>query len=92
MDTRAVAALAITLGASAWGVVTSVRIMGFLQSRGRSINLLLMRWKLFDYVSEYRRITRAELGRPGILYTHFTTAWILALGAAFCAVLLLRLT
>ena len=91
MDTRAVAALAVTLGASAWGVVTSVRIMGFLQSRGRSINPLLMRWKLFDYVSEYRRITRAELGRPGILYTHFTTTWILALGAAFYAVLLLRL-
>ena len=92
MDTRAVVALALALGASAWGVVTSVRIMGFLQSRGRSVNPLLMRWKIFDYVSEYRRITRAELGRPGILHTHFTTAWTLALGAALYAVLILRLT
>lgn len=92
MDTRAVVALAVALGASAWGVVTSVRIMGFLQSRGRSVNPLLMRWKIFDYMREYRRITRAELGRPGILHTHFTTAWALALGAALYAVLILRLT
>ena len=90
MDTRAAAALGAALGASAWGVVTSVRIMGFLQSRGRSVNPVLMRWKIFDYVSEYRRITRAELGRPGILYTHFTTASILALGAALYAVSILR--
>lgn len=87
MDTQAVAALAIACGAAAWGVVTSARIMGFLQSRGRPVNPLLMRLKIFDYVSEYRRITRAELGRPGILYTHFTTAWILALGAGLYAVL-----
>jgi hypothetical protein len=73
-------------------VVTSVRIMGFLQSRGRSVNPLLMRWKIFAYVSEYRRITQAELGRPGILYAHFTTVWILALGAALYAVLILRST
>lgn len=92
MDVRAVAALAVTLGAATWGVVTSVRIMGFLRSRGRRINPLLMRLLLFNYVSEYRRITRAELGRPGILLTHFTTAWILALGAALHAVLILRLT
>lgn len=92
MDTRAVAALAIALGASAWGVATSVRIMGFLQSRGRPVSPLLMRLLLFHYVSEYRRITRAELGRAGILYTHFTTAWMIALGSALVAVLVLRLT
>jgi len=66
-----------------------VRIMGFLQSRGRPVNPWLMRWKIFDYASQYRRITRAELGRPGILHTHFTTAWTLALGAALYSVLIL---
>jgi hypothetical protein len=90
MDVRAVVALGVTLGAATWGVVTSVHIMGFLQSRGRRVNPLLMRLMLLDYVSEYRRITWAEIGRPGILYAHFTTVWILALGAALYAVSILR--
>lgn len=92
MDVRATAALAVTLGAATLGVVTNIRMQAFLHRRGRELNPLLMRLLLYDYVSEYRRITGVELGRPGILFTHFTSARILALSAALYAVLILRLT
>ena len=90
MDGRAEGALAVALGASAWGVVTSIRIQDFLRRRGRKLNPLLMRWAIFSTVSEYRRLTRRELGHPGTLYSQFTTSWMIALGAALCAALILR--
>jgi hypothetical protein len=90
MASQAIAALAICLGASVWGVVTSVRIQEFLPRRGRKVNPLWLRWRIFTYIVEYRRITRRELGHPGILSMHFATAWLVALAAAIFEVVILR--
>ena len=87
MSSRAAAALFICLGASAWGVGTSIRIPEFLRRRGRRVNPLQLRQMILTYVDEYRWITRQELGRPGLLYRHCLTSGLAALAAAVYAVL-----
>jgi hypothetical protein len=71
--------------AAAWGVVSMIRIYVFLQRRGRKVSFLLLRVRIFEYLGDYRRITRAEHGRPGPLYTHFVAAWLIALASAISA-------
>ena len=92
MDDRVALALWIMLLSAAWGVVTSLRIYGFLQQRGQEVNFIVLRLKLFDYVRKYRRITRAERGYPGPLYPQFVASWLIALVAAASAGLILVLT
>jgi hypothetical protein len=48
-------------------VVTILRIYAFLCGRGRKVNFVLLRLRTFEYLAEYRRVTRAERGRPGPL-------------------------
>ena len=69
-----------------------IRIHAFLHGRGQKVSFLLLRLMIFEYVGEYRRITKAELGRPGPLYTQFVTAWLMALASAVCAGVILALT
>ena len=86
MDITSAIPLGVMLLAAIWMVVTMIRIQEFLRGRGRMVNPLLLRVKIFEYVGEYRRITIRELGRPGILYHHMTTAGLLMLA---CAALLI---
>jgi hypothetical protein len=90
MDPRVVAALAIAVGASLWSLVTSIRIQEFLRRRGREVNPLWLCWMIFTCIDEYRQITRRELGRPGLLYTHFMTSWLMALASAVCGVVIMK--
>jgi len=64
----------VTLLSAAWMVATMIRIQEFLRGRGRRVNPLLLRVMIFNYLSDYRRITMQELGRPGILYRQFEAA------------------
>ena len=91
MDGRVVLALWIMVLAAAWGVVTSIRICRFLELRGQEVNFILVRLLLFEYVSKYRRITRAERGTPGPLYAQFVASWLIALASAVSAGLLMVL-
>jgi len=77
---------------AAWGVVTLVRIYAFLQGRSQVVSFLLLRLMTFEHVGKYRRITKAELGRPGPLYMQFVTAWLIALASAISAGVILVLT
>jgi len=92
MDDRVALALWIMLLSAAWGVVTSLRICGFLEQRGQKVNFILLRLQLFEYVRKYRRITRAERGHPGPLYPQFVVSWLIALACAASGGLLLVLT
>ena len=85
MDVKAVVALGVMLLAAAWGVVTMIRVVEFLRGRGRKVSFLVLRVRFFEYLGDYRRITRAERGRPGPLYTHFVVAWLIALASAMSA-------
>jgi len=76
--------------AAVWMIVTMIRIVEFLRRRGRKINLLWLRVMIFQYVSEYRRITMQEFGRPGTLYYQMSTSGLLALAGAVFLFLALR--
>ena len=78
MDVKAAVALGVMLLAAAWGLVTMIRIYGFLQGRGRKVSFVLLRLKSFEHLAEYRRITRAERGSPGPLHVHFVGAWVIS--------------
>lgn len=92
MDPNAGLALGVMLLAAAWGVASMIRICVFLQRRGRKASILLLRVMIFEYLGDYRRITRAERGRPGPLYAHFVGAWLMALASAISVGAILALT
>ena len=78
--------LAIT--SVACGVVASIFIVAFLSKRGIRINYLLLRLLILKYISQYRKITTEESGKPGPWFYSFVTAMILALIFAFTGIIL----
>jgi hypothetical protein len=72
----------------AWGIANSVMITSFLSKRGIKINHLLLRLFIIKYVSQYRKITMEETGKPGPLFYWSLTAWNLALLFAIIGIIL----
>ena len=72
----------------AWGIVTSIMITSFLSRRGIKINYLFLRLFIFKYVSQYRKITMEETGKPGPLFYSSIVVWNLALLLAIIGVIL----
>jgi hypothetical protein len=72
-------------------VFTGVRIANDLRARGISANPALVRWMIFKYMAEYRRVTLKETGQVGPLYNICATisalAAIFAIGAIVTIVL-----
>jgi len=71
-----------------WGIVTSIMITSFLSRRGIKINYLFLRLFIFKYVSQYRKITMEETGKPGPLFYSSIAAWNLALLLAIVGIIL----
>jgi hypothetical protein len=78
----------LALIAVAWGIATSIMITSFLSRRGIKINYLFLRLFIFRYVSQYRKITKEETGKPGPLFYSSIAAWNLALLLAIIGVIL----
>jgi len=78
----------LSLISVAWGIANSIMITSFLSKRGIKINYLLLRLFIFKYVSQYRKITIEETGKPGPLFYWFLTAWNLALLFAIIGIIL----
>ena len=57
---------------------TSVRIANDLRARRLSANPALVRWMIFKYMADYRRVTLKETGRVGPLYRQCATVSALA--------------
>jgi hypothetical protein len=72
-------------------VYTGVRMANDLRARGIPANPALVRWMIFKYMAEYRRVTLKETGKVGPLYRACETvsalAALLALGAILAMVL-----
>jgi hypothetical protein len=68
-------------------VFTSVRIANDLRARGISANPALVRWMIFKYMAEYRRVTLKETGQVGPLYHQCATVSALAAIFAIAAIL-----
>ena len=62
-------------------VHAGVQIANDLRSRGISAKPILVRWMIFHYMAEYRRVTLEETGQVGPLYQRCAT--ISALTAIF---------
>ena len=92
MDPRSALALGIMLLAGAWGVATGKRIQAYLWAHGRMVSMALLRPTMIDELWDYGRITQAQLGRPGPLFGHFVTAWLVAAGSAAAALAMVTLT
>ena len=72
-------------------VFTGVRMANELRARGIPANPALVRWMIFKYMAEYRRVTLKDTGRIGSLYHACATvsalAALFALGAILAKVL-----
>ncbi len=81
--------LTVLLLSAVWMIVCMARIYDYLRRRGEKVSFLWLRWRFFDYLNRYRRITTAEYGRPGTLYYQFIASAALALLCALTFVLVL---
>ena len=73
-------------------VYTVVRIANDLRARGMRANPALVRWMVFKYMADYKRITVSETGKVGPLYQQCATVSALAALFAVAAILVLILT
>ena len=79
----AVIALAFALGSIYFGV----RIANELRSRGGSAKPALVRWMLFRYMNEYKRVTIEETGEAGPLYRRCSMMLVLTIVFAVIAIM-----
>ena len=65
-----------------------IRIANELRARGIQANPLMVRWMIFRYMSEYRRVTLEETGEIGPLYHVCSRVSALAAVLAIAAILM----
>ena len=65
-----------------------IRIANELRARGIQANPLMVRWMIFRYMSEYRRVTLEETGQVGRLYHACSSVSALAAVLAIAAILM----
>ncbi len=65
----AVLAIFFALGS----VFFAVRIANYLRDRGEKAHPAMVRWMVFKYMADYKRITLAETGKVGPLYQQCAT-------------------
>jgi hypothetical protein len=63
--------LGIALVSMAWGIVSMIAITNFVSERGTKINFFLYRIYIIKYVSQYKKITEEEDGKPGSWFYSF---------------------
>ena len=63
----------------AWGIVSMIVITNFVSERGTKINFFLYRLYVIKYVNQYKQITEAEDGRPGLWFYSFLISMNMAL-------------
>jgi len=67
---------------AAANVAVSIMIMHYLERRGIATNLFLIRLYIFEYVSQYRRLTITDTGSTGpLFYAWIATINLMALSA-----------
>ena len=75
--------LSIALISVGWGIVSMIAITNFVAERGTKINFFLYRIYVIKYVSQYKRMTEKENGKPGPWFYSFVVSmnltWVLAI-------------
>ena len=62
-----------------WGIVSMIVITSFVAERGIKINYFLYRLYVIKYVYQYKQITEAENGEPGLWFYSFVISMNFAL-------------
>jgi len=75
-----------------WAVAASLLIARDLERRGVRISYLWLRVMILKYLGQYRRVTRAETGQVGSLFSHYVIPLNLALVLTIILVLVLTKT
>ncbi|MGD8538031.1 MAG: hypothetical protein PVI66_04865 [Candidatus Aminicenantes bacterium] len=70
-------------------LVSFIMIINFLEKRNVKINYFLIRFLMWKYVSQYKKITLEETGIVGSLYSIWTTSALLMLGSVAAALLVI---
>ena len=86
MDASTVLAL-LAIICALGSVYYGVRIANELRARGITANPALVRWMIFKYMAEYKRVTLSETGQVGPLYSQCATISALAALFAIAAIL-----
>jgi len=61
-----------------WGIVSMIVITSLVAARGTKINYFLYRLYIIKYVNQYKQITEAENGEPGLWFYSFVVSMNLA--------------
>jgi hypothetical protein len=69
----------LALLAVVWGIVSSMKIVAHLASRGVRINYIFLRVMILRYIGMYHDMTAREAGRPGPWYYSYIASMLLAL-------------
>jgi len=82
--------LVIALISVFWGIVSSIKIVSFLMSRGRKINFFLLKLMIIKYVHDYQIITSSESedGHAGPWFYSYVTSMNIALVFAIIGLIL----
>jgi hypothetical protein len=72
-----------------WYIVSTIRIMDYLQKHGLKINWFLIRLLLPKYVSQYQKMTRQPDGRSDPLFRQWLAS-IAVMGLAALAIIAIR--
>ncbi len=80
--------LALAILSASLGVASFVLMAAALERRGIRVNMPLVRFYFFRYLSQYRSITISETGKVGPLYNAYVAAMLVALVCAIIGLLL----
>jgi len=66
-----------------WGVVSMMVITSLVATHGTKVNYFLFRLYIFKYISQYKRMTQDEYGKPGPWFYSFVISmnltWVFAI-------------
>lgn len=59
-------------------VISTMMIASYLQKKGEKVHFLWIKLMMISYADKYRKVTKAETGRVGVLYY----VWIISVNLA----------
>ena len=72
----------------AWGIVSTIAVVSFLQKKGKKINFIFINFMIFKYINDYHKIMIEEIGQAGFWYWSFVISMNCALVFAIIGMIL----
>ncbi len=75
----------------AWGIISTIAVVSFLQKKGRKINFIFINVLIFKYINDYHKITVEETDKAGFWYYSFIISMNCALVFAILGMILSKI-